>query len=146
MRRHLHAFQILANVRRAGMKKACTSHSPHICVHIAGMRCQGALCIASDGYAGFRPIDFTFSSALLSFVVPGPCAAEQDLAGKSIEQKLAFANACSASFPCQALASHGHGFASGRYLSLAAQEECAQDFQQACPRCVRLRVAIVFQT
>ena len=75
--------------------------------------------------------------------MPGPCAAEQDLTGKSIEQKLAFANACSASFPCQALASHGHGFASGRYLSLAAQEECAQDFQQACPRCVRLRVAIV---
>ena len=77
--------------------------------------------------------------------MPGPCAAEQDLRGKSIEQKLAFANACSASFPCQALASHGHGFASGRYLSLAAQEECAQDFQQACPRCVRLRVAIVVQ-
>jgi len=54
----------------------------------------GALCIASGGYAG-------------------PCAAEQDLRGKSIEQKLAFANACSASFPCQ--------------------EECTQDFQQACP-------------
>jgi len=43
----------------------------------------------------------------------GPCAAEADLTEMSIEQKLAFASSCSAAFPCQ--------------------EECIQDFQQACP-------------
>ena len=41
MRRHLHAFQILANVRRAGMKKACTSHSLHICIHIVPCGVKG---------------------------------------------------------------------------------------------------------
>jgi CPW-WPC domain-containing protein len=44
----------------------------------------------------------------------GPCAAEADLTEMSAEQKLAFASSCSVAFPCQ--------------------EECIQDFQQACPR------------
>lgn len=71
--------------------------------------------------------------------VLGQCAVEADISEMSVEQKLAFASFCSVAFPCQVIFNVSDAVFASLWVGLAAavaQEDCAQDFQQSCPRCL----------
>ena len=80
----------------------------------------------------------------MSYTISGPCAAEADLSDMSVEQKLAYANFCSVSFPCQAFRSKTVSRVvcnAGIEFVGTEQEHCPQDFQQNCPRSSPMKFA-----